>query len=122
MDELIAFLSARLDKDEAIAQAAARKRRGAWRVLGDHLRAIVHGSRGPDLAVADTPGTMIADHVALHDPSRVLWGVTVKRSILAACANTREYEDCGGMLAREIMRWLGAEFRDHPDYRPEWKP
>ncbi len=130
MSDIAAFIAARLDEDEAIANRAARKRRGPWRVLGDAARALVHGNRGPDLPVADTPGLMIADHIARHDPARALREVAALRDIVDA------YQECLKIQAgfKEVSseearrdalemccRQIAAIWADHPGYDETWK-
>lgn len=81
--ELATVIGEHVAEDLAVAERAARKRRGPWRVLGDDLRAVVHGNRGPDLAVADTPGTAVADHIARNDPKRRLQAARATRDLVA---------------------------------------
>jgi hypothetical protein len=131
MDDLTAFISARLSEDEAMAKAAARKRRGPWRVVGDAFRAVIHGSRAT-LSVADTPGMAIAEHIARHDPARVLREVAARRRTMARherkpdkqqpwcgwCTDDRHFE----AWPCDDIRDLAATWSDHPDYRAGWSP
>lgn len=82
--ELYAIIGEHVAEDLAVAERAARKRRGPWRVLGDELRAVVHGNGGPDLSVAITPGTAVADHIARNDPKRRLQAAKTTRDLVAA--------------------------------------
>jgi hypothetical protein len=82
--ELAALIGAHVAEDLAVAERAARKRRGPWRVLGDDLRAVVHGNGGSDLSVAITPGTAVADHIARNDPKRRLQAAKTTRDLVAA--------------------------------------
>lgn len=118
---LAEFLAARLDEDEAGAKAAAKKRPGLWRVLGDKLRSIVYGNNR-DLLVADGPGE-VAEHIARHDPARVLREAGAGRQILAlhvpmwpedpgSVTCTR----CGLAWPCATLRALAAVHDDHPDY------
>lgn len=68
MSDLAAFLTARLDEDEAAAKAA-------WGTEWD-WRYLVSPFREP----CSTAHTV---HIARHDPARVLRGVEAKRKILA---------------------------------------
>jgi uncharacterized protein DUF6221 len=111
--DITEFVKARLDMDEWIAQGAARTddgRRGHW--LPVHF-----GAGGFDACVDD--------HVARHDPARVLREVAAKRAVLAAydeAVNGVE-ADLGVANALEgIIRHVGVAWNDHPDYRDEWKP
>ena len=133
MTDLAEFLSARLDEDEAVAAKAQKKRRSPWRVIDSIRMRVISGSPNRDLVVAETPGNGIADHIARHDPARVLRHVEGSRRILAryqdclarmedpdypqavARDQAREYEDF--VLPNLLTRWS-----DHPDYRQGWKP
>lgn len=106
--DLITFMNARLDEDEAGARAAANFSYGVpdWCDEGD-----------PD-------GT----HIARHDPARVLREVEAKRKRLAAYTAARaaadRYDDqymagVASGLADAIRGDAGA-WADHPDYKQEW--
>lgn len=119
MDDLIAFVTARLDEDEAAAQEAASRPLGpAW---DDGTRL-----------------TAVARHIARHDPARVLREIAAKRVILArwefaanqvavgAVNEAAGYgpADPGWPLRADSheldVRSLAVAWNDHPDYRPEW--
>ena len=135
MTDLIAFLNARLDEDEAAAEAADP---GPWE------------STAPSLWV-DAPAAGIivqtrhfedAAHIARHDPARVLREVEAKRAIMAEhypgttwagdapegleiCAGEEGDGDTWQMAIRwpcPQIRQLAAVYSDHPDYRQEWQP
>jgi hypothetical protein len=106
MDDLIAFLQARLDEDEHAANA--------WLPLGN-------------------PTAAERNHIARHDPARVLADVAAKRAIVdlhsphhhGACpvcwlvtkrSSLREDFPC------RTLRTLALPHSDHPDYREEWRP
>jgi hypothetical protein len=113
MNDLVTFLRARLDEDEAAAkEAASRPGGGAW--------------GGPD---DGTRHTAVGRHIARHDPARVLRRqVPAMRAILGLhvpledsgeppqCVICLEYVPC------RTLRYLAAVYSDHPDYRPGWAP
>jgi hypothetical protein len=122
------FLAARLDEDEWIAQGAARTddgHGGSW--LPVHF-----GAGGFDARVDD--------HIARHDPARVLREVEAGRRILAlyesaaaehAAAelrdNLREVAVAESLRAEKAalfwaVRIVAAPWNDHPDYDPDWAP
>lgn len=127
--ELVDFLRARLDEDEAAARAATP---GAWRynpdkhhhIVGTPLfeEAVFAGPPGVDaVCVAgtgktDDPQSMRdAEHIARHDPARVLAEVEAKRAVVDF-ADTYE----GGFHASQFLPKLAAVYRDHPDFDPAW--
>jgi hypothetical protein len=150
MDELIAFLAARLDEDEAAAKAWAsppwREDATHWQVVGQREPRYDNG-RGETLTVIDVSGRPVdfaeaiqvrwdsngerAEHIARHDPARVLADVAADRALLTALSEaakadlgiTGEPYDAGWCEALELaVKIRAARFADHPDYRQEWKP
>jgi hypothetical protein len=114
------FLRARLDEDEAAARAAASRPRGeSW-------GGVVDGTRY----------TVVAAHIARHDPARVQREIEAKRAILAE--HQRAPKPLPGMswypcrvCTRDrypqswpcaTVRALAAVWSDHPDYQQEWAP
>jgi Family of unknown function (DUF6221) len=110
MDDLIAFLNARLDEDEAAAMAATGTA-WAWEATGDK----------------DNSGAV--GHVEDED-GRPLREVVAKRAILAHHAPIHPIgqwigcQQCDGEQAQEWpcpdVLAVAAVYSDHPDYRPEW--
>ena len=121
MSDLTAFLNARLDEDEAAAKAAAKKRRPPWRAVSNALRGIVESAmRGAQ--VADVPGDALAEHIARHDPARVLREAEAKRKILADLTRRAEklQVEFGDTWFTKILGPLAAVYSDHPDYQEAW--
>ncbi|WP_063817094.1 DUF6221 family protein [Streptomyces hygroscopicus] len=129
-DDLVTFLRARLDEDEQIARAAfwdeqsdvwtARPPRASYEryTVVDYL---------DDGVVAVTPENADADgvgqHIARHDPARVLAEVDAKRRIL----HWHLDEECCSVCLDDVegcplFRALAAPYADHPDYREAWRP
>jgi hypothetical protein len=72
------------------------------------------------------------EHIARHDPARVLAECEAKRRIVEHWKSTVEWAEDPGcdspdrylMVAAglyEAMRHLAEPFADHPDYQPEWR-
>lgn len=131
MDELTAFLKARLDEDEAAAYGLCGNgaHMAKWLISGDG--AIFIGTDPPpEVPIARAHDERVAQWIAHHDPARVLREVAAKRAIVAAwleseAALDRGYSDVnrGGQLAlRTACRHLAAAWEDHPDYREDWRP
>lgn len=72
-----------------------------------------------------------AEHIARHDPARVLREVAVNRAILgeldaafrAAKAHPDDLANAGRLLTMvRVLKLLASAWQDHPDYRTEWAP
>ena len=115
--DLIAFITARLDEDEAAAKAA-------WGVEWDW--------RYVARPFGERPSIAHTVHIALHDPARVLREVEAKRAII----REHEIRDSRCRVCTAIHEGRATRFRapcwtllfiadvysDHPDYREEWAP
>lgn len=131
---LIAFVKARLDEDEAAATAGARRLGMPWHA--EPQPGTPGGLVIDELGlVATTGGRYAAEHIARHDPARVLREVAAKRRVLAAYADCvdasevfREKLGTGTHMAAaaesyaNVIRWDAAVWSDHPAYRAEWAP
>jgi len=115
--DLVAFLKARLDEDEAAANAA-------WGVEWD-WRYIAR-------PFGERPSIAHTVHIARHDPARVLREVEARRGIIreheirdGRCRVCTAIHDGRATRFRApcpTLLFLAAVFSDHPDYRQEWKP
>lgn len=135
MDDLVAFLRARLDEDEATAQAAADFGGGIhgfdWSVSGSHAddggtywrvaataRASGHEQFveivGPGVSGGGAHTEQVAHHVVRHDPARVLREVKAKRQLLALYEEhkrlDRETFEAEGQHARSLSSLRAAYF------------
>jgi Family of unknown function (DUF6221) len=130
IDGLVAFLRARLDEDEAAANAGARRVGMPWRVDPEPW----DGDTGiiDDLGrVGSTGGRYAAEHIVRHDPARALREIQAMRAIAALydCASV-ELSDSpddpkvwGWARAAHVAAHdIATIWSGHPDYRPEWKP
>jgi Family of unknown function (DUF6221) len=138
---LVEFYAARLDEDEAAAKEAAEDSGAEWSRNPEGLSGIVVA--GGEIVVYDEgrPTEAEADHIARHDPVRVLREVAAKRAILAEYKESLQFPyDLPEGIAdgrdddeRErdaylidvldgVVRHLAAVYSGHPGYREEWKP
>jgi Family of unknown function (DUF6221) len=140
--DLAAFLAARYQEAEALANAATP---GKWLALDGGVQSAEDRSQWP---VSETESSRYpADqaYIAANDPAHRLADVKLKRAILA------EYETAVATMDRQIaerlgpgptsgdvylvadpavlaevsvlsivVRQLGTEFAEHAGYRPEW--
>ncbi|MEV7654638.1 DUF6221 family protein [Streptomyces anulatus] len=169
-DALVAFLRARLDDDAQVAREAAFTvgdtgyEQGALvrppAQYGDALVAdgqhwgfryhqvVRSRSRGPQRTVAEAAsfgGRVVAEHIAHHDPARVLREVEAKRLIVEAHGRGHECISLSGSGDKSVvdgkpwahwepehtvdaerpcyvLRALVLPYADHPDYLPKWRP
>lgn len=132
---LVEFLNARLDEDEKKAQRAAElcgchPPASAWTV-GDEStdgRILVVDDPHPDIRrklgrrwSTTYDGLFAAEHIARHDPARVLARVKAQREMLETLEHGLGAWDAAWLAARLLEEWA-TEHADHPDYREEWRP
>lgn len=150
MSAVVRFLLARLDEDEEGATAATQ---GPWR----HVAKNVIETPGIDVTEADwgryeDDGVTLlhdyrihcardqgawkeedAEHIARHDPARVLAEVAAKRAIVEHFDRLLTGPEDGDEGSATVMlygaaailcaiRHLAAAYADHPEYRREWAP
>jgi len=107
--DLVTWLRARLDEDELAARAAGRTddgRGGEWTAAG--LRS-AYDAR-------------VDDHIARHDPARVLAEVEAKRRVVDECDRTLTYEDHGYAISDMVLRLLALPYAGEPGYDEAWRP
>lgn len=139
MDDLIAFLRARLDDDEQAAHAAGGAPWTADDVPGSihveaRARAEQRALRGLGF-VGSVEREPDRQHIARHDPARVLREVEAKRRTLARHPGATVADECPGCGAYLDGTWktppgalcpeladLALPYTDHPAYREAWRP
>ncbi|NUS76695.1 MAG: hypothetical protein HOV70_10910 [Streptomyces sp.] len=130
MDDLVQFLRDRLAEDKQSAEQAAAEYGADWRYDGDH--GYVVARRESDMVATgsqDYLDPFHGDHIARHDPARVLREVEAKRrtvDLLAPIVADESYQGpdyYGGVDACEKALFLLAlPYADHPDYQETWRP
>jgi hypothetical protein len=136
VDEMVAFIVARLDEQE---ERARRCTPGVWKVWGMSVMADQDGTSLAENATdvahtvmvddAGKPRTFDAQHIARHDPVWVLAEISARREMVTGlhAALTRAWQF--GEEARELVAQLAvlmlqrfaALDRDHRDYDPGWE-
>jgi len=133
MDELITWLKAQIDDDERLAQRA-----GASHPRWSYDRETFTVSSGayPIAAGKDRRGTPINDvdgeHIARHDPARVLADVAAKRAIVdlhsphnhgacPTCWRTSPRSSMREDFPCRTLRLLATAYADSPGWREEWR-
>jgi hypothetical protein len=114
MGDLVAFLRARLDEDEAAAKAiVATFGQVGWMISenGEFDFTITAGALATE-AIADAWNESAADWISRHDPARAFREVEAKRKILAERYGGPGHQD----MWETVVRHLAAVCSDHPDY------
>jgi hypothetical protein len=116
--DLVVFLRARLDDDEAYARNAFGDHNDAgpdWREPSSGLLDVGDGD------VIVTNDSQVSRCMERFDPARVLAEVDRDRRIIEVCAESLSvYEESG--FATTMLRLLALPHADHPDYRQKWRP
>lgn len=134
MNELVEFLLARVAEDEAVARAATVT---PWWYdpskfnSVDHEESVFAGERGPGAITVcstgpcdDLESMADANHIARHDPTRVLAECKAKRQLIAnALERTRILSDGQGPPEMiHDLRVMAEVYADHDGYHEEWRP
>lgn len=118
MSDLDEFLTARYDEAEDLARHAARDA-SAETALGDgarNWRAISEGiysaPRGWEFARTRTMAIRAAEHIAAHDPARVLADIAAKRGLLALWQKVKggTYSPDANQVAADMLEQLLAPY------------
>src|SRR5690606_8332982 len=107
---VVGFLLARIAEDERVARESPFDRAGTAHPdeIGQPIKA---GGR----ARIATCAVDVMNHIARHDPARVLAECQAKRAIVAQCESGLANGDFGeSTLAEVTLRHLAAVYADHP--------
>lgn len=131
-DDLVTWLRAQLDDDERAAREATP---GHWQAdAAPDGRWYIDPGRDAD-DVGEVARRADAEHIARHDPARVLAEVDAKRRILDACPPEDDFEQrvrfgswescsdgCPADVMLNVVKLLALPYADRPGYRDEWRP
>jgi hypothetical protein len=127
MTDLVGFLTARWDEDEAMARAAIEKsagvgvygeqdRTGRWRATTDGIYADTPYSNGPfAVGTYEHLDKEVGAYIAAYDPSRVLADIAAKRRMLAELVPMIEtLEEIDELASNAVLpaEYCGAIGRD----------
>ncbi|GAA5033093.1 DUF6221 family protein [Streptomyces siamensis] len=126
-EDLARWLGEQLDEDERIALAASP---GPWSANAEHDEVVaVDGipvAEGFALSGRQLRATV--DHIAAHDPARVLREIEAKRRILylavqlpKVTASTDLFDNNRDAWA-EVLKQLALSYTDRPGFREDWRP
>ena len=121
--DLVAWLRQQLDDDEEVASDAAGLSASRSRWMRDAISCVVDATDNGLIVYGEgTPTPEQAEHIARHDPARVLAEVDAKRRILDAYKQT-EFGDLARHSAlEEALALLALPYAGRPGYREEWRP
>lgn len=143
MDELVQWLTAQLAEDERLAlksvEQAIVNLNGAdaasvanWHVVERPATGTFVATRDQWNRVAEivpTYGGAHSEHIAEHDPARVLREIDAKRQIVARyeelCAASKEQGLIGDVTEEYqdfLLRLLALPYTDRPGYQEGWTP
>ncbi|MFG2780798.1 DUF6221 family protein [Streptomyces prunicolor] len=121
MDDLVRWLGVQLDEDERIARAT-RITSITARVYFNDTKALSWDGDHESLST-DGMFAPLADHIAEHDPARVLREIDAKRQLLAAYSRGAPNDVIDVKYARgytnalnEAVRLLALPYADRPGY------
>lgn len=127
------FLLARFREDEVVARGAILWDHESW--TNEPVNTVSLGATRVQIASAPD---FIGEHVARHDPARVLAECEAKRRLVTVAGHILEsweathggqgrvlWEDVNRRErhhANETLAALALPYAAHPDYRDEWMP
>lgn len=137
MTEVVEFLKARLDEDFELARNAmhedASVSPGEW--ITEHHDSEFHehpdrchiaeDRKGVYWTVASEVSIPNAEHMARHDPARVLREIAAKRAMIAdweiyADAEYPDFEGGFSSAMDGVVDELARVYWDHPEFKSEW--
>lgn len=136
IQDLIKFITARLDADEQAARAASSASAMPWRLTseqddfdGDVLisYSVLRDANGVEIASdrADFTEEELR-HIALHDPAQTLADIAARRHLLNHWPDPfgnwgAEQADAARAMKEYALRALAQRYETHPEFRDEWR-
>lgn len=124
--DIAEFLTARYVEEERIARAAVGRYADgsawgpSWTYDRENFRVLIDGQAA---VAAENTSDVDGEHIARHDPARVLADIAAKRKLLALWQQMDADLDLPKFhqAADELLAQLLAPFDAHPDYDPAWR-
>lgn len=131
--DLVGWLRAQLDEDEAKARDAGGQwhfaiLRGSPSVVAAEYVAVEEYDRDWPAVVASSVSSDDAQrmmHIAAWDPARVLVEVEAKRRIVDSFAASQEpltARTAEKAVVRMVLKLMALPYADRPGYRDQWRP
>lgn len=128
MDDLVQFVTARLDEDAGLAEQAAHCGAPEWNTDADSLLllSLANRQRLAERGVPEALAGAVEAHHARHDPARVLAEVEAKREVVRLAIRANDFGPTFmhgfGAAMEQALRLLALPHATHPDYRETWRP
>lgn len=127
---IVDFLRERVQEDEDAAKAVRTPYRlyvyddGQVREpeIEDSADSERYGTYRRDAYGDDVPQNRHCGYTLLYDPDKALREVAAKRAIIEALADVVENGGDGEYRLEQVFKMLATVYRDHPDWREEWRP
>lgn len=135
MNSLAAFLRARVDEDEQIAQQAIAQAGPEWR---SYFKQVLAPASSYEACAAEAETSEAAAHIARWDPARALVEVEAKRQHIARWEDVERQivaspaQEMWSAIRNELLSVRRAYalvlqddavvYAGHPDYQEEWRP
>ena len=131
MDELAAFVLARVGEDYDLAYQALHDP-GVGGILGAHVktRHVADVDRPLDVAGHELLMDPLACHIVNHNPQKVIADCVAKQRLVAHVQSIdRNHQQAGeeaGIPAgeqdctRKILELMALSWKDHPEYQTHW--
>jgi hypothetical protein len=118
MTDLAAWLLDRIAEDEAAARAATSPQ--WWPNPRPSYVGLWAASepKGRGRSVGQVKAAADAEHIARHDPARVLAECAAKRRIVQEVS----FMKLDTLTMGWVLQQLAVPYADHPDYDPSWMP
>lgn len=114
--DLIEFVRRRIDEDEALAAGVIERNNARWSCPSTGLVAV-----SDDEWPINTPDRDVAEHIAAHDPGRVLTECAARRYLIAEVVNVAPNPDRFVAFPDLALRLLAASWAWHEDWQPRWE-
>lgn len=118
--ELVEFLKRRIDEDEALAFSVIDRNNARWDCPSSAL--VAYSDDDWPLITNDRD---VAEHIARHDPARIVGDTAARRYLLAELTNKTHAQATA--LARLhldvglLLRLLAVPYAWHEDWQPRWE-
>jgi hypothetical protein len=121
-EELLAFVNHQIRAEEALARGASERNGAHWWCPSTGLLDLNGDDLEADVDQVIVYDRDVAEHMAEHDPRRVLVECAAKRYLIAAVTNKSPEEAAVlGDLPDVVLLLLAAPYAWEDDFQPRWE-